>query len=95
MIKTGLDVKLKKSVKRVLKNGDGSLNVILNDGHIVQTDQCLVAMSRPPLLNGLSLDNTAILVKTGIMVDEFHQTGVDGIYAIGNVTEKCGQAPVA
>ena len=90
MQKTGIDVRLKTKVKRVLKNGDGSLNIILNDGNILQTDQCMIAWLRKPKLAGLGLENTAIKLQDGLIVDENHQTGVDGIYAIGNVTLTCG-----
>ena len=90
MQKTGIDVRLKTKVKRVLKNSDGSLNIILNDGNILQTDQCMIAWLRKPKLTGLGLENTAIKLEDGLIVDQNHQTGVDGIYAIGNVTMTCG-----
>ena len=35
------------------------------------------------------------MVDKGIDVDAYHETCVKGVYAIGNVTTKCGQAPVA
>ena len=90
MKKTGLDVRVKTKVKRILKNGDGSLNIILNDGSILQTDQCMIAWLRKPLLSGLGLENTTIKLGNGIEIDEHHKTSVDGIYVIGNATMTCG-----
>jgi len=47
-----------------------------------------VALGRPPDLRNLSLDNTSVKVEKGaIKVDEFQNTSVSHIYAIGDVTD--------
>jgi len=47
-----------------------------------------VALGRPPDLRNLSLDNTSVKVEKGaIKVDEFQNTSVPHIYAIGDVTD--------
>lgn len=53
----------------------------------IKGDYCLVSVGRIPYTKGLGLENTGInLDKAGrIEVDEHLRTGVEGIYAIGDV----------
>ena len=53
-------------------------------------------MGRPPLFEPLKLENAGIVVeKNAIKVDEYQNTNVPGIYAIGDVTNQMGLTPVA
>ena len=87
MGKLDLDVRLHAPHDSVTKNDDGSLNVNLKDGTTIRADKCLVAMGRPPNITPLKLENTGIQVaKNAIVVDEYQNTTVEGVYAIGDVT---------
>lgn len=57
---TGLDVKIKTTPKKILKNLDGTLNIIINTGHIVQCDMCINLDSQSPALGELAIEKTKI-----------------------------------
>ena len=72
MSKLGMEVRTNSPHEGVYKQQDGSYTVKLASGEEISCDQCLVAMGRPPLLDGLKLENTGVLVENGaIKVDEF------------------------
>lgn len=53
-------------------------------------------MGRPPSVHGMGLENTKIKVTRGTVdVDEFQNTSVKGVYAIGDVTNQVQLTPVA
>ena len=53
----------------------------------MKADCCLAALGRPPNFGHLKLENAGVTVEKGaIKVDEFQNTSVEGIYAIGDVT---------
>ncbi len=61
----------------------------------VETDVILVGAGRKPYYDGLGLEKVGVKVTTdgplskrGILVDEYLQTNIPGIYAIGDVTGK-------
>lgn len=79
------------------KRGDGRLDVPLIDGETITTDSFMLAVGRTPNTDGLGLE--AVGVETGpvgeIVVDAFSRTNVDGIHAIGDVTNRLQLTPVA
>ena len=92
----GLDIRLHTPHENVTKNDDGSVNVNLKDGTTIKADKCLVALGRPPNIEPLKLENTDIKVeKNAIVVDECQNTTVEGVYAIGDVTNQVTLTPVA
>lgn len=96
MEKLGLEVKLDSPHQSVTKNDDGTLNVNLKSGESITCNKCLVAVGRPPNVEPLALQNTGVQVAKGaIVVDEFQNTTVPGVYAIGDVTNNVTLTPVA
>lgn len=96
MKKLGVEIKLDSPHESVTRNDDGSLNVNLKSGESIQCDKCLVALGRPPNVEPLALNNTGVeIVKGAIKVDEFQNTTVSGVYAIGDVTDQVTLTPVA
>ena len=74
-----------------IKETDGLLAATVAKGEkqeILPADKILVATGRRPQVQGLGLEQAGIEFseKTGIKVDGFMKTNVDGIYAIGDVT---------
>ena len=96
MAKLGIEVKLDSPHESVVKNEDGTLKVNLKNGESLQCNSCLVALGRPPNVEPLGLKNTAVEIASGaIKVDEFQNTNVAGVYAIGDVTNVMTLTPVA
>jgi glutathione reductase (NADPH) len=63
----------------------------------VKTDAVMYATGRVPNTKGLGLEAAGVkLGKSGeVIVDEFSQTSVPGIYAVGDVTDRANLTPVA
>ncbi len=83
-----------------LKDGKGSgklLKLIGNDGEEMEVNELLWAIGRAPELE--RLDPAKIGLKQGkkghIIVDEYQNTNVEGVYAIGDVTGQAELTPVA
>lgn len=87
-------------IKGIEELPDGSKRVVADtkDGKPVsfEAETILIAMGRVPDFGGLDLDALNIAYsKKGIQVDQYMQTSVPGIYAIGDVVGKFYLAPVA
>ena len=62
----------------------------------IVADRVLMAVGRGPRLAGLALENTTIAhTPRGIEVDEWMQTSVPGVYAIGDCNGRCQLAHAA
>ena len=73
------------------------LKIISNDGSELECNELLWAIGRAPELKDLAIDQTGVqLGKRGhIVVDEFQNSSIPGIYAIGDVTGQAELTPVA
>ncbi|GAB3946994.1 mycothione reductase [Kribbella albertanoniae] len=85
------DVRLNHETIRVARRPDGSilLGMLCPDGSDeVIVDELLVAVGRTPNSDLLNLEATGVEVdhEGRVVVDAYMQTGVDGIYALGDVT---------
>lgn len=83
-----------------LREGKGEaklLKLIGNDGEEFEVNELLWAIGRAPEIK--KLDPAKIGVKQGpkghIVVDEYQNTNIDGIYALGDVTGQAELTPVA
>merc|ERR1711957_294824 len=94
---TGIDIQLKTNPSEIIKNEDGSLTVVTTDGARVECDQVLYATGRKGKTDKLNLESIPELKmdKSFIPVDEYSKTNVDGIYAVGDVTNRIALTPVA
>jgi glutathione reductase (NADPH) len=96
MTKLGLDYRLNAAHEKVEKLDNGMFRVTLKDGSTLDAEQVLSAIGRPPCVDDLGLENAGVTVNKGaVVVDEFQNTNVEGIYAIGDVTNKINLTPVA
>lgn len=96
MAKLHLDCRLNAPFKSVEKLENGLLRVNLEDGTFVDAERVLSALGRPPAVDDLTLGNAGIeVVKGAVKVDEWQNTNVEGIYAIGDVTNQINLTPVA
>jgi glutathione reductase (NADPH) len=83
---------------QLLHSGKGAqklLKLIGNDGEEIEVNELLWAIGRAPEVKDLGLQDIGIKQKsTGhVFVDEFQNTSVDGIYAIGDVTGQAELTP--
>jgi len=88
--------------KKKIINGDTSISVIYtNNGETMELegfDVVIMAVGRTPVTSGLGLEELGIKLdsKGHIIVDEFQNTNIDGIYALGDATTtKYQLTPVA
>jgi glutathione reductase (NADPH) len=97
MRKTGIDLRMEAAPAKIERRADGSLHVTLRDGVELDTDAVMYATGRLPRTKDLGLE--ALGVKLGargeILVDEYSQSSVPGIHAIGDVTDRIALTPVA
>ena len=98
MTKLGLNAKTKTPFTGVSKLENGMLRVSLADGGHIDAEKVLIALGRPPNVEPLQLQNAGVKTdKQGlIVVDEFQNTSVPNVYAIGDVAAGTPQlTPVA
>ena len=96
MEKRGIRIITKQIVEGIEKVDHG-LCVELSGHDEVVVDQVMFATGRRPNIKGLGLEAAGVAVgKTGaIAVNEFSQTSVPHIYAVGDVTDRLNLTPVA
>lgn len=79
-------------------NGEGkSLKLVGNNGEEIEVNELLWAIGRKPEIEKLDLMKVDVkqTINGHIHVDEYHDTSVDGIYALGDVTGQAELTPVA
>ncbi|MGH1367182.1 MAG: glutathione-disulfide reductase [Maritimibacter sp.] len=92
----GVDLHLGLEVARMEKREDG-IFVKGTDGREEMFDQVLFATGRKPNTQGLGLEEAGVkLGRWGqIEVDDYSQTSVPSIFAVGDVTDRIALTPVA
>lgn len=83
---------------KIEKNQDGKLSISLENGEVLEdVDQLLWAIGRKPNTDNIGLENTSIELARGgfVPVDEYQETSVKGVYAIGDITGQAQLTPVA
>jgi mycothione reductase len=83
------DVRLDTQVLRV-KGYDGGVRAQLDDGSTLDVDLLLVATGRRSNSDGLDLERTGVAVDDHglVVVDEHQRTTVEGIWALGDVSNR-------
>lgn len=96
MIEQGIDLRLGTNAVSIEKS-EGGYRVLATDGQEDHYDQVIFATGRTPNTAELGLE--ALGVKLGrsgeIVVDDYSQTAVPSIYAVGDVTNRVNLTPVA
>ncbi|MES9862902.1 MAG: glutathione-disulfide reductase [Candidatus Thiodiazotropha sp. LLP2] len=99
MIDAGINIVTSSQIGEVIKQEDESLDLICADtGQLIgRFDQLLWAIGRAPASSGLDLDNAGVVTNEQgyIPTDEWQNTNVSGLYAIGDVTGRAQLTPVA
>ncbi|UJF25192.1 glutathione-disulfide reductase [Suttonella sp. R2A3] len=97
MREQGINLRLESEISSVSKQENGHLLVKLNNGDTLQSDCLLWATGRTPNVDALNLAATEVAQNddTTITVDDYQNTNIPGIYALGDVTGQMDLTPVA
>ena len=96
LIKKGINLYPNTVIEKVNGRG-GNLKVSFSNGQIINVDQVMAATGRIPNIEGLGLDKIGIEKANNgaIHTNEYFQSNIKSIYAIGDVTDKINLTPVA
>ena len=97
MAKSGPTLHTHANATEVVKNADDSLTISFVNGETITVDCLIWAIGRAANTSGFGLEKTGVKLteKGTIYSDEFENTSVPGIYALGDVTGKLDLTPVA
>jgi glutathione reductase (NADPH) len=92
----GTRLTMKATLTKLEKNG-GAIRATLSTGEKFDTDVVLFAVGRDPNTEGLGLESAGVKLDDAgaVIVDEYSQSCVASIYAIGDVTNRMNLTPVA
>jgi glutathione reductase (NADPH) len=93
--RAGLRLTMKTTVTKIDRTD--ALRATLSNGETVDTDVVLHAIGRVPHTAGLGLEQAGVKLDNAgaVIVDEYSQSNVPSIYAIGDVTNRMNLTPVA
>jgi glutathione reductase (NADPH) len=94
--RAGLKLTMNATLGKIEKTTD-ALRASLSNGDTVDTDIVMHAIGRVPHTTGLGLEKAGVALDAAgaVIVDEFSQSNVPSIYAIGDVTNRMNLTPVA
>ncbi|WP_134725899.1 glutathione-disulfide reductase [Paracoccus luteus] len=92
----GVTLQLDDSPTALSRNGEG-VRVSFKAGPDADFDAVMFATGRAPFTAGLGLEETGVRLgpKGQILVDQWSQTAVPSIFAVGDVTDRVNLTPVA
>ncbi len=96
MRKKGVKISFNQEIERIDKSADG-LQLSLRDGSRIDCDCVLYATGRRPRIENLGLEAAGVALNPAgaIQVDEYFQTSMPNIYAIGDVIGGMELTPLA
>jgi len=97
MRRKGIDLRFNCDAKAIEKSANDSYRVTLNDGSQLETDLILAATGRAPNSAGLGLAELGVkcAANGAVLVDQFYQSSVPSIYALGDLIDHMQLTPVA
>lgn len=92
----GVTVTFNETVKTI-KHDAAGLQVLLGSGPTLATDLVMFATGRRPNVDGLGLSEAGVSLakNNAVQVNEFYQSSVPSIHAIGDVIDRVQLTPVA
>lgn len=96
MTNRGIDLRLNSTIKSIDKSA-GGLKAFFQDGNSQEFDFILYATGRKPNTKGLNLEQIHVQTDPSgaVVVDEYSQTKIPSVYAIGDATNRLNLTPVA
>jgi glutathione reductase (NADPH) len=97
LVAQGIGLKLGLTMERITAGEDAAHRAHLSDGSTIEADQILVATGRKPNTAGLGLETVgANVARDGaVVVDAASRSTAEGVYAVGDVTNRVNLTPVA
>jgi glutathione reductase (NADPH) len=97
MKEQGIDLHLGSDIHEMSETDDGRIQVSSTAGQDASFDKVLFATGRAPNTEGMGLEDVGVELGAGgeVVVDDYSQTAVPSIYAIGDVTNRVNLTPVA
>jgi glutathione reductase (NADPH) len=95
---SGIRLRTEMEIGRIVKKGEnGPYEIHTPLGGMFETDLVMYATGRAPNTGGIGLEKAGVqLDKAGaIAVDEWSKTTAEGIWAVGDVTDRINLTPVA
>jgi len=94
--KAGIKLTMKTTITKIEAAG-AAKRATLSTGEKLETDVILYAIGRVPNTAALGLERAGVKLDDAgaVVVDEFSQTNVPSVYAIGDVTNRMNLTPVA
>lgn len=92
----GIDLRMNLQITSLEKTATG-IKVTYSDGSTGEFAAVMMATGRSPYVKGLGLEEAGVKLgdRKQIIVDEWSQTSVPSIYAVGDVTDRVNLTPVA
>lgn len=92
----GVDIRLNSVLEKIEEEG-GTRKITLSDGSELNADLVMYATGRKPKVDNLGLELAGVELdgRGAISVDEYSQTNISNIYAVGDVTGRVALTPVA
>jgi glutathione reductase (NADPH) len=96
MVKKGVDIRLNTTITAIEKGAHG-LTLSLADGSRLEADCVMYATGRVPNTANLGLEEAGVKLSPNgaVVVDDYSQSSVENIYAVGDVTDRVALTPVA
>jgi glutathione reductase (NADPH) len=94
----GIEIIMHASPKSLVRNSAGSLELTTVDGRTLGPfDSVIWAIGRSPATSGLGLEALGVALDDAghVLTDDYQQTNLPYLYAIGDVTVHAGLTPVA
>lgn len=87
MKKDGIELHTRANPQSLTKNDDGSITIVMANGASLVVDCVIWAIGRTPATDGIGLEAIGVAMneRGQIIVDEYQNTSVDGIYAVGDI----------
>jgi glutathione reductase (NADPH) len=97
MIQRGVKLHLGTNVETMEATDDGRIKVVATNGDETIFDQVMFATGRAPNTDNMGLEEVGVKLGRGgqVLVDDYGQTAVPSIYAVGDVTDRVNLTPVA
>ena len=97
MIQSGIDLHLGTNVMSMGRDAEGGIRVKATNGSERVFAQVMFATGRAPNTDDMGLNDVGVKLgrKGEVIVDEYSQSSVPSIYAVGDVTDRVNLTPVA
>jgi glutathione reductase (NADPH) len=94
--KKGIDIRTETAVESIEKDKEG-YRLQLAGGQMLSTDLVMYATGRAPNTKGMGLAEVGVTLTAhgAIAVDDWSESSVPSIYAVGDVTDRINLTPVA